>query len=239
VIEYSLIAVYNILLGGVFMFEEENSMIITIDLFSGPFEKLVELIKEKEIPIRKIPLITICKIFDKYMHENLERLNNVSEYMHLSGYLTYLKSKDLLPNSGNNKNFKKEKNMFYSLVEDFELIKETKKIIKNDFGKPSKRYVRIKNHASFNKEKVQDQLDIFLKDFINEHKKLEIIKELYTVEEAMDRIKEENEFDLLKLYSISQKNKLKFIVMFLAALTLVRNDVYIYENGYFIRNMEE
>jgi segregation and condensation protein A len=159
--------------------------------------------------------------------------------MHLSGYLTYLKSKDLLPNSENNKNFKKEKNMFYSLVEDFELIKETKKIIKNDFGKPSKRYVRIKNHASFNQEKVQDQLDIFLKDFINEHKKLEIIKELYTVEEAMDRIKEEQEFDLLKLYSFSQKNKLKFIVLFLAALNLVRNDVFIYENGYFIRNMEE
>jgi segregation and condensation protein A len=82
-------------------------------------------------------------------------------------------------------------------------------------------------------------LDIFLKDFINEHKKLEIIKELYTVEEAMDRIKEEQEFDLLKLYSFSQKNKLKFIVLFLAALNLVRNDVFIYENGYFIRNMEE
>jgi segregation and condensation protein A len=218
---------------------QENSMMITIDLFSGPFEKLVELIREKEIPIRKIPLITICKIFDKYMHENLEKLNNISEYMHLSGYLTYLKSKDLLPNSENNKKFRKEKNMFYSLVEDFDLIKETKKIIKNDFGKPSKRYVRIKNHADFSKEKVQNQLDIFLKDFISEHKKLEIIKELYTVEEAMERINEEHEFDIIKLYTLSQNNKLKFIVMFLAALTLVRNDIYIYENGYFRRIMEE
>jgi segregation and condensation protein A len=218
---------------------KENSMMITIDLFSGSFEKLVELIRDKEIPIRKIPLVTICKIFDKYMHENLEKLNNISEYMHLSGYLTYLKSKDLLPNSENSKKFRKEKNMFYSLVEDFDLIKETKKIIKNDFGYPSKRYVRIKNHANFSKEKVQNQLDIFLKDFINEHKKLEIIKDLYTVEEAMERINEENEFDIIKLYSLSQNNKLKFIVMFLAALTLVRNDIYIYENGYFRKIMEE
>lgn len=218
---------------------QQNSMIITIDLFSGPFEKLVELIREKEIPIRKIPLINICKIFNEYMHENLEKLNNVSEYMHLSGYLAYLKSKDLLPNSENNKKFRKEKNIFYSLVEDFDLIKETKTLIKKEFGKPSKKYVRIKNHANFNKEKVQNQLDIFLKDFINEHKKLEIIKELYTVEEAMERINEENKFDLSKLYLISQKNKLKFIVMFLAALTLVRNDKYIYENGFFIRNSEE
>jgi segregation and condensation protein A len=52
---------------------KENSMMITIDLFSGSFEKLVELIRDKEIPIRKIPLVTICKIFDKYMHENLEQ----------------------------------------------------------------------------------------------------------------------------------------------------------------------
>ncbi len=221
------------------MESQENSMIITIDLFSGPFEKLVELIKEKEIPIRNIPLASICKIFNKYMHENLDKLNNISEYMHLSGYLTYLKSKDLLPNAEKNKNFRKEKNMFYSLVEDFDLIKRTKKIIKNDFGKPSKRYVRIKNHADFSKEKVQDQLDIYLKNFIDEHKTLEIIKELYSVEEAMQRINEEQQFDLLKLYSISQNNKLKFIVMFLAALTLVRNDMYIYENGYFIRNVEE
>jgi segregation and condensation protein A len=99
--------------------------------------------------------------------------------------------------------------------------------------------VRIKNHANFSKEKVQNQLDIFLKDFINEHKKLEIIKDLYTVEEAMERINEENEFDIIKLYSLSQNNKLKFIVMFLAALTLVRNDIYIYENGYFRKIMEE
>lgn len=218
---------------------QEDSMIVNIDLFSGPFEKMVELIKEKEIPIRKIPLKSICDIFNKYLHENIEKLNNISEYMHLSGYLTYLKSKDLLPNSKNNKNFRKEKNIFYSLVEDFDLIKKTKKIIKNDFGKPSKRYVRIKNHADFNKEKVQNQLDIFLKDFINEHKKLEIIKELYSVEEAMERINEEHKFDLFKLYNIAQENKLKFIVMFLAALTLVRNDLYIYENGYFIRIMEE
>ncbi|MGM0640088.1 MAG: hypothetical protein ACQESN_01525 [Thermotogota bacterium] len=218
---------------------QENSMMISFDLFSGPFEKLVELIKEKEIPIRSIPLANICKIFNKYMHENLEKLNNISEYMHLSGYLTYLKSKDLLPNSDKSQKFKREKNMFYSLVEDFDLIKKTKKIIKNDFGTPSKKYVRIKNHADFNKEKVQDQLDIFLKDFINEHKTLEIIKELYSVEEAMQRINEEKQFDLLKLYTISQKNKLKFIVMFLAALTLVRNDMYVYENGYFIRNVEE
>jgi segregation and condensation protein A len=78
-----------------------------------------------------------------------------------------------------------------------------------------------------------------LKDFISEHKKLEIIKELYTVEEAMERINEEHEFDIIKLYTLSQNNKLKFIVMFLAALTLVRNDIYIYENGYFRRIMEE
>src|SRR6056297_3237909 len=105
VIEYSLIAVYNILHRGIYMESQENSMIITIDLFSGPFEKLVELIKEKEIPIRNIPLASICKIFNKYMHEHLEKLNNISEYMHLSGYLTYLKSKDLLPNGEKNKNF--------------------------------------------------------------------------------------------------------------------------------------
>lgn len=216
-----------------------NPLEVNIDIFSGSFEKLVELVKDKSINIRKVSVSKISDIFSKYVSNNKHTISEISEYLSLSSYLTYLKSKDILPSSKTDKEHIKHKNMFYSLIEDYELIKETRSIIEKDFGKPSKKFVSVKNRARFDKKEVKEQLDIYFLDYINLHEKLEILKDIYTVEKAIEKLKLFNEINILMIKDMSDNNKLKFIVLFLAALTMVVNGNFIYEEGKFFNVNEE
>jgi segregation and condensation protein A len=213
-------------------------MEIEIDVYSGSFEVLVELVREKKVPIKKISLSTIADIFNDYVENNFNFIE-AGEYLSLASYLTYLKSKEILPTSKDDECFKRQRNMIYSLIEDYDLIKDTSEIIKRELGKPAKKFVNVRNTKQFDENKMEIQLDSFFSEYIEMYGKLEILKEIYTVEKAMESLKSYQELYVMDLYEISGKNKLKFIVLFLAALSLVVGELFNYENGKFINLKKE
>jgi segregation and condensation protein A len=71
---------------------------VKLDLFEGPLDLLLHLIKRNEVPIADIPIATIT---DQYLAtlEQLPELNldNAGEYLVMAATLTYIKSRVLLP----------------------------------------------------------------------------------------------------------------------------------------------
>jgi segregation and condensation protein A len=71
---------------------------ISIPLFEGPLDLLLDLIKKQEMNIHDIPISTITSQYLAYLHQ-LEELNvDVSaEFIYMAATLIYIKSKTLLP----------------------------------------------------------------------------------------------------------------------------------------------
>ena len=71
---------------------------VKLDLFEGPLDLLLHLIKKNEVEITDIPIATIT---DQYlaMIEDLPELNldNAGEYLVMAATLTFIKSRMLLP----------------------------------------------------------------------------------------------------------------------------------------------
>ncbi|SHE90952.1 condensin subunit ScpA [Marinitoga hydrogenitolerans DSM 16785] len=219
------------------MFSDLN---IELDIFSGPFEVLVQLIKEKKIPVRLLSVSKIADIFNAYVEKNYDNLDDIGEFLRIASYLTLLKSKELLPSAEEDKEFTRERNTLYNIIEDYEKIKETMEKLQKDFGKNNfKKTVRIKA-SRFDKNKIHNQLELYMNDYLQIQQKLEILRESFTVEEAIEELKVKDKFTLKELYIISNKERLTFIVYFLASLVLVRNGLhYVNENYEFIKNAEE
>ncbi|MBM7560194.1 segregation/condensation protein A [Marinitoga litoralis] len=213
---------------------------IELDIFSGPFEVLVELIKEKKIPVRLLSVSKIADIFNNYIESNYDNLDDLGEFLRIASYLTLLKSKELLPRSEEDKEFTRQRNTLYNIIEDYEKIKEAIEKIQKDFGKNNfKQPIKVKS-ARFDKNKIHEQLEFYMNDYVKIQQKLEILREYFTVEEALEELKEKEKFTLQELYNYSNRERLKFIVYFLASLTLVRNGIhYINEKYEFIKNKEE
>ncbi|GAB6189410.1 segregation/condensation protein A [Marinitoga arctica] len=213
---------------------------IELDIFSGPFEVLVQLIKEKKIPVKLLSVSKIADIFNNYIEKNFDNLDDIGEFLRIASYLTLLKSKELLPRSEEDKEFTRERNTLYNIIEDYEKIKEAIEKLQKDFGKNStKKPVKIKS-SRFDKNKIYEQLELYMQDYIQIQQKLEILREGFTVEEAIEKLKNKDRFTLKDLYIISDKRRLTFIVYFLASLVLVRNGLHIINENYeFIKNNEE
>ena len=85
---------------------DNNELKIKIDNYSGPLEVLLDLAKSQKVDLEKI---SITKLADQF-HEFIISAKNVnlelaSEYLLMATWLTYLKSKLLLPES-NEEEFK-------------------------------------------------------------------------------------------------------------------------------------
>jgi len=153
----------------------------------------------------------------------------------LASYLTFLKSKEVLPNSNKDKEFRKHREYIYETIENYDVIKKAQEIIKKDFGEDKNKPVRVKNRASIEKEIVENQLVKFFDDYITKQKKLEIIRESYRIEDAIGMLEKKDEFTVLDLFEYAQHKKMNFLVMFLASLILVNRGLFKYEKGLFIK----
>ncbi|HNV06622.1 MAG TPA: hypothetical protein PKH64_10920 [Petrotogaceae bacterium] len=208
---------------------------IELDIFSGPFEKLVELISEKKLPVKKLPVSKIADIFISYVQNNKENLSDIGEFMRLAFYLSYLKSRELLPRSESDQELKRHRNTLYKIIEDYNLIKSATQLIKDDFGTPNVRSVAVRNSNIVLSGDVTQQIDRFFKDFLLLQEKLQIVKELYTVEMAVAMLKDYESFSIKDLFKLSENQKLKFVVFFLAVLNMLKDGAIEYGDGEFIR----
>ena len=77
--------------------------------FEGPLDLLLHLIKQEEMDIMDIEIVTLTNQYLAYI-ENMESLNIVvaSEYLTLASELIYLKSRFLLPKKKKQTKMKKQ-----------------------------------------------------------------------------------------------------------------------------------
>ena len=73
---------------------------VNLDIFEGPLDLLLYLIKKNDIDIRDIPMAFIAEEYSKYI-ETMKELNIdlASEYLVMAAELIYIKSKMLLPST--------------------------------------------------------------------------------------------------------------------------------------------
>jgi len=167
------------------------------------------------------------------VEKNFEDLNSVVEFLELASYLTFLKSREVLPNSSKDRDFKRQRDFIYTTIENYDILEQAKNLIKEDFGENKRKPIKVKKTATLDNEDVGYQLVKFFDDYITNQKRLEIIKDDYNVEDAIKELQEKERFDVYNLYEYAQFNKLRFVVFFLAALVLVQHKIFDYKDGFF------
>lgn len=104
---------------------------VKIDEFEGPLDLLLYLIKEAKISIDKINVSEITEQYINFIHD-MENLNLeiASEYLVMAAYLTFIKSKMMLPKANmDNENIGFEENPEEKLRRRLKLYKLFKDVI--------------------------------------------------------------------------------------------------------------
>ncbi|MFY9126781.1 MAG: hypothetical protein WAO32_07500, partial [Defluviitoga tunisiensis] len=92
--------------------------------------------------------------FLDYVNTNYKDLNSIGEFLELASYLTFLKSREILPNSSKDKDFKRQREFIYTTIENYDILKQAKDLIKEDFGENKRKAVKVKKTATLNSEDV-------------------------------------------------------------------------------------
>lgn len=214
---------------------------IELEIFEGPMDLLLSLIKEKEIDIYDIPIGYLTEEYLKHMDE-MERLDlNIStEFVLMAATLLEIKSRTLLPKKKNySEDEEPEEDPRQELTDkliEYKLLKEAAENLKMIGEKASKVYYRnSEEFAIFSEDdsyedldsgKLLKALDNILKRLVQKEKAPgEIRKEDFSTAEAME----------ILLREVENKNSLKFtelldedstvvevLTYFLALLELMR-----------------
>jgi segregation and condensation protein A len=75
----------------------EPGFVVQLDMFSGPLDLLLHLLREEQIEIADIPIARICDQFLQAIHEL--GLNQAADYLEMASRLVRLKVQLLLPRS--------------------------------------------------------------------------------------------------------------------------------------------
>ena len=71
---------------------------VRLDIFEGPLELLLYLVRKNEIEISEIPIATVCQQYLEYLDlMNALNLDLAGEFLVLAATLAYIKSRTLLP----------------------------------------------------------------------------------------------------------------------------------------------
>jgi len=209
-------------------------MKIQLDIFEGPLDLLLYLIKKNHLSIQEIHL---TEVVDQYLQfldlMKLLDINIASVYLVIAATLISIKSKMLLPQEqqppGEEEGDPREE-LVKRLLE-YEKFKEAANFLK-DKEKERLKYVSRSAGDLLNKE-VFVEASIF--DLINAFKAaikdvpkdifFEIIKDEFTVEEKihdlLHSLVSHQKLSLEELFS-SAKSKLEIVVIFLAILELIK-----------------
>ena len=78
--------------------QKSSSLNINIDNYSGPLEVLLDMAKAQKVDLEKISITQLADQFIDFINDTKKiNLDIASEYLLMATWLTYLKSKLLLP----------------------------------------------------------------------------------------------------------------------------------------------
>lgn len=121
---------------------------VKTDIFEGPLDLLLALVKEEELDVRRIPISRILADFLAYLEEMVALdLEIWSDYLLMAATLIYIKSRALLPEKEGEERFD----------EEGERVKEelVRKLVE---------YKKFKEAASILEDMLEKQMDIFVRE---------------------------------------------------------------------------
>ncbi|MCF7870216.1 MAG: segregation/condensation protein A [Candidatus Omnitrophica bacterium] len=209
-------------------------MRLKLDIFEGPLDLLLYLIKKSHLEISDI---SITQVVDQYLQflEVMELLDLTvaSEYLLMAANLISIKSKNILPKEEEEEAEEEETadDLVKRLLE-YEKFKEAAGFLRNKEDQRNKYFSRP---PTVSKEYSQTYIEASIFDLISAFKSalkevpkdvfFEVMKEEFTVEDKIHDILhiilEKEKISLERLFSQS-KSKIEIVVTFLAILELIK-----------------
>lgn len=211
---------------------------VKLEIFEGPLDLLLHLIKKDEIDIYDIPIAKITEQYLEYLEfMKLLDLNIAGEFLVMAATLMQIKSKMLLPPDETEKEEAEEEDPRAELVKkllEYKKFKEAATELYHRAARQQDYFAKGTSPLSIGDEK-EEYFEASLFDLITAFTKVlkevprqlfhEVIKDEFTVEEKMHDI-----FHLLIKNPIlsfrelfkDKNNKMEIITIFLALLELMR-----------------
>jgi len=212
---------------------------IKLEIFEGPFDLLLYLIKKSELNVYDIPIASILEQYLQYLElMRLLDLNIAGEFIVMAATLMQIKSKMLLPQETNplDEIPEEEKDPRAELVKrllEYRQFKEAadqlrlKERARQDIFKRQAVLEDAESGESFFEASLFDLINAFSKALKDIPKELfyEVIKDEFTVEgkvhDLLHMFRDKARIKLTEMFS-QAKSKLEIIATFLAVLELIR-----------------
>jgi len=209
-------------------------MKIKLDIFEGPLDLLLYLIKKNHINIYDIPIVSVVEQYLQFLEfMKFADINVASEYLAMAANLISIKSKMLLPQEQiqeEEQQIDPREELVKRLLE-YQKFKEAADFLKT---KELERFKYVRRVSTFEfKDEIYFEASIFdlISAFKNALKEVpkdiffEIVKDEFTIEEKIHDILHtllfKEKISLDELFKNS-KNKIEIIVIFLAILELIK-----------------
>ncbi len=214
---------------------------LRLEMFEGPLDLLLYLIKKNDIDIYDIPIAEITEQYLEYIDamKTLD-LNVVGDFLVMAATLMHIKSKMLLPPDplAEEKEEEDPRDELVRRLEEYKKFKEIAEQLKDKEGHRQDLFPRNMDEAALNdiKEDAKEvMIEATLFDLINalsqalkkvpETTTYQVTEEEFTVEQKIHAILHilvgEDNMNLGELFSKSQ-SKIEVVVMFMAVLELIR-----------------
>ncbi len=207
---------------------------IRLEIFEGPLDLLLYLVKKENIEIFDISISKITEQYLEYLEIlKLLELNIASEYLVIASQLLQIKSKKLLPQDQITEEIPEEIDLKEELIRRLQEYSRFKEIAKNLREKESQRSLYLKRETEEKGESVYFEASLFdlisaFSKAIKEVKKeefLQVIEDEFTVQDKIHDILHlllvQSKVKLTELFE-KTKNRLEIVAIFLAILELIR-----------------
>lgn len=223
---------------------QSNTITLQLDVFEGPLDLLLYLIKKNDLEVSRI---SISKITDQYLQylESLKELDidDASEFLFMAAELAYIKSKTILPHEDSE--FEDDDNVANDLVarlkeyEKYKLaaqdLKKRQWLHRDVFARGS--FVAGENDADQDEQKTGDEefevdtfelikafyevLNKFSADKVNHQVIAERVSVTDRIYEVLDLLKKTESILFTDLFSGDQ-TRINVVVTFLALLEMAK-----------------
>jgi len=218
---------------------------VKLEIFEGPLDLLLYLIKKNEVDIYNIPIAEVTNQYLEYLNLfKLMDLDIAGDFLVMASTLMHIKSKMLLPQEEQDEEIEEEEDPRQELVNkllEYRKFKQVTNRLKRLESEQLKIFTRktsfdIKRDIPVHFEaSLFDLIDVFKKVMKNVPKELfnEVIKDEVTVEEKthelLHMLTRESKLYFTKLFK-NAKSKLEIIAIFLSILELIRlKEILVYQ----------
>lgn len=209
---------------------------VKLEVFEGPLDLLLYLIKKNEIDIYDIPIAAITEQYLEYIEVmRMLDLNIAGEFLVIAATLIHIKSKMLLPPDEKDLLPEEEEDPREELVRrlvEYKKFKEVAGILQDMEGQRKKMFTRdipfeVEPGEVFFEASLFDLITAFTRVLKDVPKEIfqEIIKDEFTVEQKVhDLLHMFVKTPVMSLFDLfkNSKNKPEIIATFLAVLELIR-----------------